>query len=253
MAAAFARAVNDWIVAEWLGPEPRLRASIVVAPQNPELAVEEIERLAGDRRFVQVLLLAMGDMPLGKRFYWPIYAAAERHGLPIGIHAGSSYRRPVSSLGWSTYWAEDYVNQPQAFQGQLASLVSHGVFGKFPRLKVVLIESGVTWLPPFLWRFGKGWRGLRMEVPWVDRPPIEIVREHVRLTTQPLDAPPGPEALERVIDQLGSDEMLLFSSDYPHWQFEGDAVLPEGFPSRLHRKIVVENPRATYERLGDLP
>jgi predicted TIM-barrel fold metal-dependent hydrolase len=47
--------------------------------------------------------------------------------------------------------------------------------------------------------------------------------------------------------------MLLFSSDYPHWQFEGDAVLPEGFPSRLRHKILVENPRATYERLGDLP
>jgi uncharacterized protein len=254
MAAAFARALNGWIAAEWLDPEPRLRASIVVAPQNPELAVDEIERLAPDRRFVQVLMLAMGDLPLGKRFYWPIYAAAERHGLPIGIHAGSSYRRPVTALGWPTYWAEDYANQPQAFQGQLASLVSHGVFGRFTGLKVVLIESGVTWLPAFLWRFSKGWRGLRMEVPWVDRPPPEIVREHVRLTTQPLDAPPTAAALERVVEQLGSDRMLLFASDYPHWQFEGDApLLPEGIPSRLHRRILFDNPRETYPRLGDLP
>ena len=60
------------------------------------MAVEEIERCAADQRFVQVLMLVMGDMPLGKRHYWPIYAAAERHGLPIGIHAGSSYRHPVT-------------------------------------------------------------------------------------------------------------------------------------------------------------
>lgn len=254
MAAAFAKAVNAWIAAEWLDAEPRLRASIVVAPQNPELAVEEIERLAPDRRFVQVLMLAMGDLPLGKGFYWPIYAAAERHGLPIGIHAGSNYRRPVTALGWPTYWAEDYVNQPQAFQAQVASLASHGVFGKFPGLRVVLIESGVTWLPAFLWRFSKGWRGLRMEVPWLDRPPIEIVREHVRLTTQPMDAPPTAAALERVVEQLGSDRMLLFASDYPHWQFEGETpALPGGIPQDLHRRILLDNPRETYPRLGDLP
>ena len=55
---------------------------------------------AGDRRFVQVLMLVMGEMPLGRRQYWPIYAAAERHGLPIGIHAGSSYRHPLTPVGW---------------------------------------------------------------------------------------------------------------------------------------------------------
>src|SRR5439155_13690292 len=56
MAAGFAAAVNDWIACEWFDREPRLRASIVVTPQNPEMAVDEIERRAADRRFVQVLL-----------------------------------------------------------------------------------------------------------------------------------------------------------------------------------------------------
>src|SRR5690606_2041541 len=120
------------------------RASIVVAPQNPQLAVEEIEKRAGDRRFVQVLLLAMRDMPLGNRFYWPIYEAATRHGLPIGIHAGTNYRRPVTALGWHSYFAEDYIAQPLAFQAQLSSLISHGVFDVYRELKVVLIESGVS-------------------------------------------------------------------------------------------------------------
>ena len=88
--AAFARALNDWVAKEWLDRDPRLRASIVVPMQNIEYAVDEIERCAKDRRFVQVLVLAMQEVPLGRRHYWPIYAAAERHGLPLGIHAGSS-------------------------------------------------------------------------------------------------------------------------------------------------------------------
>src|SRR5262245_53093492 len=54
LAAAIAAAVNDWLVAAWLDPEPRLRASIVVPMQSPDLAVAEIERLASDRRFVGV-------------------------------------------------------------------------------------------------------------------------------------------------------------------------------------------------------
>ncbi|HWS06232.1 MAG TPA: amidohydrolase family protein, partial [Xanthobacteraceae bacterium] len=64
MAAALCKAVNSWIAREWLDREPRLRASILVPPQDIELAVAEIERCAPDQRFVQVLLLVMGDRPL---------------------------------------------------------------------------------------------------------------------------------------------------------------------------------------------
>ena len=76
MGAAICSAVNDWIVDKWLNQEPRLRASIVVPAQAPLLAVEEIERLARDKRFVQVLLPAACEMMLGRTYYWPIYEAA---------------------------------------------------------------------------------------------------------------------------------------------------------------------------------
>ncbi|MEX2641830.1 MAG: amidohydrolase family protein [Acetobacterales bacterium] len=250
MGAAFAQAVNDWLVKEWLDRDERLRASIVIPMQAPDLAVEEINRCAKDPRFVQVLMLVNGEMPLGRRFYWPIYATAERHGLPVGIHAGSSYHHPVTPVGWPSYYTEDYLAQSQAFQSQLASLICEGVFTKYPALHVVLMESGFTWLPSFLWRLDKVWRGLRMEVPWVHALPSEIVRKNVRLTLQPIDAPPTAEQLNRVMDQLESDRLLLFSTDYPHWHFDGTAAMPEGLSPELARRILVDNPRATYSRLG---
>jgi predicted TIM-barrel fold metal-dependent hydrolase len=104
LGAAVARAVNDWIAREWLDRDPRLRASIVVPQQNPELAAAEIDRCAADRRFIQVMLLVSGELPLGRRQNWPIYAAAQRHGLPVGIHAGSTYRHPNSPVGWASYF-----------------------------------------------------------------------------------------------------------------------------------------------------
>src|SRR4029079_6928519 len=69
MKDAFCRALNDWLVKEWLDKDKRLRGSIVIPTQSVEKSVAEIERCAADKRFVQVLMLVMGDMPLGKRAY----------------------------------------------------------------------------------------------------------------------------------------------------------------------------------------
>jgi predicted TIM-barrel fold metal-dependent hydrolase len=251
MAAAVCRAVNDWIAAEWLDHEPRLRASIVVPLDGPEQAAEEIEHRAADRRFVQVLLLAGSNQPLGRRANWPIYRVAERHGLPVSVHAGSIYHHPPLA-GWGSYFLEDYVAQSFGFESQVLSLVSEGVFAEFPGLKVVFIESGVTWLPACLWRFNKTWRGVRAEVPWVKRPPSDIVRDHIRLTLQPFDEPDGAGRIERVVEQLGSDRMLLFSTDFPHWHYERTDALPARGDSTLARRILFDNPLETYPRLQDL-
>ena len=110
---------------------------------------------------------------------------------------------------------------------------------------VSLIESGFAWLPAFLWRFDKGWRGLRREIPWTRRLPSEYVRDHVRVSLQPVDGPPDPTELARVIDQLGTDEMLMFSTDYPHRHTteELDAV-PAGLPPRGRTSARRQRPRA---------
>jgi predicted TIM-barrel fold metal-dependent hydrolase len=251
LSLGFCRAINNWLAAEWLDRDPRLRASIVVPPHSPELAAEEVERLAGDKRFVQILTLAMGEIPLGRRQHWPLYRLAEKLDLPIGIHAGSSFRHPPSAGGWGSTYLEDYVSYAQGFAGALNSMVSEGVFVKFPKLKVVLIESGVTWLPASMWRLDKTWRGVRAEVPWLEEQPLHTVRRNVRLTLQPFDAPPTEQALAKLLDQLGSEEMLMFSSDYPHWHYDGDDAIPDGVPEDLIRKICVDNPLSTYSRLKE--
>jgi len=253
LAAALAAALNDWIAREWLDRDQRFRASIVLPTQNPARAAAEIDRVAPDRRFVQALLLANDATPLGNRAWWPIYAAASRHRLPVGIHAGSTYRHAVTGVGWPSTFIEDYAAQAQSFQAQLASLIAEGVFAKFPDLTFVFIESGWTWLPAFLWRFAKFWRGLRPEVPWVAAPPAEIVRARVRFTLQPIDAPDDPSLLVRILDQLGSDRLLLFSTDHPHWQFDGTAALPAAFTPALVERVLAENALETYPRLAAQP
>jgi len=250
LAAAICRATNDWIVEKWLDRDERLRASLLVPFQNVPAAVEEIERRAGDKRFVQILTLAGTELPLGRMVYWPIYEAAEKHGFQIGMHTGSNFRNAPSHSGYHSYLIEDHISMTQGFSTQVASLIAEGVFTRHPNLKVVAIESGVTWVPPLMWRMSKDWRGTRIETPWVKDSPGDIIRRHVRMTSQPLDLPDDPADAQAALSHLLSDEMVLFSTDYPHWHFEGFDALPDGLPDEMLEKILRTNVFATYPRLG---
>jgi predicted TIM-barrel fold metal-dependent hydrolase len=251
-AAAIASAVNDWLRDEWLAKDARLRASIVIPSQYPDLAVKEIDRVGDHPGFVQVFLPGRSERPYGNRRYFPIFEAAARHNLVAGIQFGGAPGTPPTASGWPTYYAEEAVGMAHIFQSQLTSLISEGTFAEFPDLRVTMVEGGWTWLPSLMWRLDKNWKALRREIPWTTMPPSEYIRQHVRLTTQPLDAPANPKYLRQIVDQLGSDDLLLYSSDYPHWHADDDDG--GGFPvdvSAEHiQKIMSENARAWY-RLPD--
>ncbi|MEO7600081.1 MAG: amidohydrolase family protein [Opitutus sp.] len=246
-AAAVAAALNDWLAAEWLARDPRLRASIVVPSQFPELAAAEIDRVAGRPGFVQVLLPVRSEAPYGSRNFRPVFAAAARHALPVGLHFGGAPGNPSTPVGWPSFFLEDYAGMTSVFQSQLISIVAGGTFDLWPDLRLVLLESGVTWLPPMLWRLDKNWKGLRREIPWLRELPSEYVRRHVRLTTAPFDAPDEPGQLADVMTQLGGDGMLLYASDYPHAHGQ-DAALSrlEFFPTASLVNIRAGNARALY-------
>ncbi len=215
--AAHARALNEWIAHEWLDRDPRLRASIVVPMGTPRAAADEIAYWADrDSRFVQVLVLGQSEVLLGREINWPIWEAAEQAGLPVAIHIGGVFRQAPTSVGWPTTYLEWYVGQQANFEAQLASIVSEGVLQKFPNTKVVVTEAGFNWLPPFMWKFDKLWKSYRPDIPWLDRAPSELIREHFRFTTAPADGAEEPGRLDTIVDRMGSDRLLVYSSDYPH-------------------------------------
>jgi uncharacterized protein len=246
--AALATAVNDWQANEWLDAEPRLRASLVVPFEYPDAAVAEIERRAQDRRFVQVQFSGRPHEPMGRRKYWPIYAACARNGLHVMSHAFGSYGNPIIGSGWPSFYLEDHVGPAQAMQANVISLVAEGVFEEFPTLKLVSVENGFGWIPSLLWRLDNAWTLLRSEVPHLKRPPSEYVREHVYLTTQPVEEPHKPEYFAQMLDQYGDmASHILFASDYPHWDSDNpDMALPPNVPKAILDGIHFENARQLY-------
>ncbi len=246
-AVALARAVNDWQIAEWLDQDSRLRASIVVPSQIPHLAAQEIDRVGDHPGFVQVFLPVRSQHMYGTRLYHPMWEAITRHDLVAAISFGGAPGVPPTPSGWPSYYFEEYAGMAQVFQSQLVNIVAEGVFDQFPTARVALLEAGFTWLPAFMWRLDKEWRNLRRLVPWVKRPPAAYIKEHVRFTIQPLDAPPDPRHLLQVIDQIGSDDLLLYASDYPHLHdADPDQLLFPDLSPTLAQKIRTENARAFY-------
>jgi predicted TIM-barrel fold metal-dependent hydrolase len=245
--AAHARAVNDWQAAEWVDPEPRLRASVLVPYEDGSLAAEEIRRRAGDRRFVHVLLAIRTLEPLGRRRYWPLYEAAVEAGLPVGVHFGGWSGNPITGAGFPSFYIEEHAGMATAFQDQVISLVCEGVFQRFPRLKIVLIEGGFGWLPPLMWRLDRAWRRLREEVPHLDRLPSEVIREHFWLTTQPMEEPARPDDFHALLDELGMDDRVMFATDYPHWDFDApDRAFPVQLDPARRERYMAANAEALY-------
>ena len=78
------------------------------------------------------------------------------------------------------------------------------------------------------------------------RAPSAYIREHLRFTIQPLDAPAEVRQLHEVVEQLESDELLLYASDYPHVHLADPMSFLSGLPPDLARRIGYENARDWY-------
>lgn len=216
LAAALASAVNDWLIDCWLDVDPRLYGSMTIGTSDIDKAVGEIDRVGAHPRIVQVLLAVRSERPYGSRAYAPLLDAAVRNGIAVGLHFGGVSGNPPTPSGWPTYYLEEYVGMATVFQSQLTSLIVGGAFERLPDLRVALIESGFAWLPYLMWRLDKDWKGLRREVPWVRRAPSSYVRDHVRITSQPIDGPQRDLDLQMILDHLGGAELIMYATGYPH-------------------------------------
>jgi uncharacterized protein len=252
LAAALARGINDWTLETWVRPFSCYKGSILVAQQDPAQAVAEIDRLGSNPGMVQVLLCSAGEAPLGRPAYHPIYAACVRHSLPLALHIGgegAGNSSPATAVGHPSTYFEWYGSLPQSYMAHITSMVTEGVFVRFPTLKVVLYEGGIAWLPHIMWRFDKNWKAQRAETPWLQQPPSSAILEHFYSATYPLEALPRPQ-FQQILDMVEAERTLLFSSNYPNWEYGDPFAMLRDIPDSMRSRVLVENALAVYgERL----
>ena len=218
--AAIQRAINDWQLAFWSHRDPRLKASILVGQDGIDLADRRDRTLREDRRIrPDQRLAARQRAARPPPLLADLRACRRSSDLPLGIHVGGYGGHAPTGGGWPSYYVEEHQSNAHTIAAQLASLVIEGVPERFPKLKFVFIEGGFGWIPSAVWRMDQHFERFRSEVPHLKRRPSEYVREHFWFTTQPIDEPDEARHLRSLIEWVGIDR-LLFSSDYPHWDFD---------------------------------
>jgi len=228
----------------WLAGRAATRAEAFypVGQDGTETALAEIERCAKTGQYVQdqcraarqrtarAALLAIFDW----RKNWICRSA---------IHSGGYGGHAPTGGGWPSYYTEEHQSNAHSMAAQLTSLVLEGVPERFPRLKVVFIEGGLA----ISRRRPGGWisnfERFRDEVPHLKRRPSEYVREQLLVYHAAGRGAGQRQHLRSVIDWIGVDR-LLFSSDYPHWDFRRSAFCHQDAAHRGRTRQDLQQQRA---------
>lgn len=235
-AVALADAYNRYVTDTFGGVEG-MKVTLLVAPQRPERAAEEVDAWADHADVVGVQLPADGLVPpAGHQRYDPIYEAAQGHDLPVVLHSGDAGAQTVFPIqrNWAETFAEAHAfSFPAQSIWQLISQVFSGVPERFPDLEFVIQESGCEWLPWLTWRLDDHYLQNSQDIPVLTRLPSEYIREQYYFTTQPLGHTENPEQLATVLEIAGGADTLMFATDHPHPDFDPPAELFEPIRTRL--------------------
>jgi predicted TIM-barrel fold metal-dependent hydrolase len=244
LAAAVARAYNDWLH-DFCAEDPtRLYGAGLLAPHDVDAAADEVRRVVGDFGFKTVFLHpgCVNRRPWHDPVYDPIWRACEELDVPICFHGGGqNFLRPDYTLEvfdnlmmWHTF------GQPLGIMAVIVSFASGGVIQRFPNLRVGLLEGNCGWAPWLLNRLDEHWEWTgAADAPDLDRPPSEFFRSNCFVS---VEADEGP--VKYYVDWFGDDN-VVFSTDYPH----GDSKYPDSskeflelpIPDETKRKILWDN------------
>jgi uncharacterized protein len=249
--AAHTAALNNWMDAQWLSGKAnahgRFRASLILPPQDPVAAAREIERWAGHPYFCQSYMLADSFTPFGHPHFTPLIEASARHNLPLATHL---YRHPgyrsMTPVGFPSYHVEALPNWIFTYISHVASMVFEGIFERYPEFKFICVEGGCEWIAPMMWRLDRQWEELRAEVPHATRRPSEVIMEHVRFATQPLCEPDGLGDLARFMEWGGAEKTIVFSSDYPHYDYDDPPWVARQLPEQWRDRVMAKNALEFY-------
>lgn len=246
-ARAVVRAANDWTAGEWLERDDRLYGMVLVSTAVPDEAAAEIRRAGANERMVAVALGCNGlGRPFGELAYLPIFEAAVELGLPVVIQVGSDnaadQATPPVASGFPSTYAELRAHAPQTQWAHASSLITEGVFNRFPTLKVLLVGGGAAWIAPWIWKMNYWYKMTAAAYPWMDRLPSEYLADHVRVSTLSLEKPAQPERLVQALSVIdGMDRILVYTSGYPDEDWETSRQIADRLPLEWRDRVLRGN------------
>ena len=212
-------AYNRWLTEKVL-PEAggRFYSMLCLPFSDPEAALRHVETF-GDRKHVGGFMVTTvrSHMAVYDNAYMKLYRAMEERGLVLSFHSGPNWGEPIykscnrflsaHALGFTWYNVLQCTNW-----------VINGMGERFPKLPVIWIESGVAWVPFLMQRLDHEYMLRPSEAPLLKKKPSDYMRD-MYYSSQPMEIQ-DYQAMECTFRMMNAETQLLYSSDYPHWDFD---------------------------------
>jgi predicted TIM-barrel fold metal-dependent hydrolase len=251
-------AFNDWVV-EFCSAAPKRLIGVAQLPmEDPVGARDELQRLAkkGLRHFN--ILAARAAPPVYEAEWESFWDAAEEIGIPIGFHLAVETRRAGREAGPEpsnpiVARASRFAANHPGYQliDPITGLIFAGVLDRHPKLKIVMAESGLAWIPNMIQAMDRLLNRFRLghesagDIKLPDLMPSEYFPRQIWMTFQ--DDFYGIKMLN-----ILPEDKVMWASDYPHpastWPDSPKIIeqLMVGIPEATQRKVLYENAVALY-------
>ena len=241
-----ARAYNTWLTEEVLTGSSRIK-SMLYLPFNDHNAAYKMVQDFGDKPgVIGFMITSVRHKAVHDNDYMKTYALIEEMGLPLGFHSGFNWDDPmfrtsnrfiaVHALGFTWYNVVHCTNW-----------IVNGLPERFPKLKTIWIESGVTWILWLMTRLDNEYRMRSSECPSLKMLPSEYMKQ-MYFSTQPMERPSDDDLLEAIFKGIDAENTLMYASDYPHWDMDLPSVIYDlpFLDEKAKRKILGENARDAF-------
>jgi len=220
--AQIALAYDRWMVEGFCAHEPRIKFLPYLPLHDPDMCLRIVRDFAGASGVCGFLVTSVRHAPVHDNRYMRLYAEIEETGLPLAFHAGPT-------------WDDDWMKTMNRFVSihaisfvhcnivHMTNWLMNGMPERFPRLKLIWVESGLAWVPFLMQRLDHEYLMRTSEAPLLKRLPSEYMRE-MYFTSQPLEMD-HPDLLEATFRAVNASTQLVYASDWPHWDFD----LPSAF------------------------
>jgi len=220
---AMCRAYNAWLCERVLAVEPRIISMLYLPFNDPDAAYKTVKDFGDKKGVVGFMVTSPRYKPVHDNAYVKTYALLEEMGKPIAFHA--AYNWNDQSLSLTNRFISVHALGFMWFNMvHMTNWVVNGLPERFPKLKVMWIESGLTWAYCLMQRLDHSYMMRTSDCPSLKRKPSEYMRE-MYYSSQPMEKPRDRSILEATFKMINAETQLMWSSDYPHWDFDLPSVV----------------------------
>jgi hypothetical protein len=238
-------AYNRWFTDTILPRETRVKSLLCMPFHDPDACMKTIQEFGEKQGVVGFMITSQRHASVHKNMYMRIYKELEERGLPLAFHAGPTWGDTMTTT-MNRFLAVHSMSFVTCNMTHMTNWIVNGLPERFPKLKVIWIESGLAWVPFMMQRLDHEYLMRQSDAPLLKRLPSEYIAE-MFFTSQPLEVT-MPHMLEATFKAVHAETQLMYSSDWPHWDFDVPARIA-GLPfltEQAKRNILGENARRVF-------